>query len=119
MLEAAKRESGLCNEFHLLYFFSSSPSPKLLEKQCLRALKDLIAFMSSKALLSWVWVGLSPMQRLPEPPLCVPAAPSSSGSMSQLEPRMNSYFRMSPFKTPSFAFLSLDSPKQRLSLFNG
>lgn len=108
-----------CVMSFIYYIFSSSPSPKLLEKLCLRAWKDLIASMCSTALLSWVWVGLSPMQRLPEPPLCVPAAPPSSGSMSQLEPRMNSYFQMSPLKIPSFAFFSLDSPEQRLGLFNG
>lgn len=88
---------------YYLYFFSPE---KFLEKQCLRAWKDLVALMPTTTLPSWVWVGSSPVQRLSEPPLYAPAASPSSRPVSQLEARMHSRFQMSPLKIPFFAFFS-------------
>lgn len=54
--------------FIYIFLFFFFPPNKVLEKKCLRALKDLVVFMPTTALLSWVQVDLSPMQRLSDHP---------------------------------------------------
>lgn len=53
---------------YIFFFFFFFLPKKVLEKKCLRNWKDLVVFMPTTALLSWVQVGSSPMQRLSDHP---------------------------------------------------